>query len=275
MSDFAKRADTYFSKNALSGIKCFVLDMDGTIYLGDRLFPYTPDFLSFLEKSGKDYIFYTNNSSQNSVYYIQKLQKMGIPVTTDKLYMSTHVLLRHLEKMEQKVSKRVFVAGTKALKDDFEAAGYTLTEDDPDFVVLGFDTGMDYARLTKLCNFVRAKLPYYGVHIDYNCPVEGGFIPDCGSLAAAVAAATGITPEFFGKPSRHTLDYIIEKTGCREHELCFVGDRLYTDIAIATDTKARSVLVLSGETKRDSLITSKYVPDLVVKDLTEIIEYIK
>jgi glycerol-1-phosphate dehydrogenase [NAD(P)+] len=274
LRDFADRVNSFFATKALSGIKCFVLDMDGTIYLGDKLFPYTLEFLSCLKKSGKDYIFYTNNSSQNSAYYISKLHKMGIPVSADKLYMSTHVLLEYLKRTERTTGKSVFVAGTRALKDDFEAAGYILTEDDPDFVVLGFDTDMDYKRLTKLCDFVRAGLPYFGVHTDYNCPVEGGFIPDCGSLAAAVTAATGITPEFYGKPSRHTLDYIIGKTGYKEHELCFIGDRLYTDIAIAADTSARSVLVLSGETKRNSLVGSRYVPDLIVKDLTELAEYV-
>ena len=274
LDDIAKRVNLFFSTNALAGVKCFVLDMDGTIYLGDRLFPYTLDFLRHLNETNKDYIFYTNNSSQNSEYYLNKLQKMGIPITTNKLYMSTHVLLEYLKNSEYNAGKSVFVAGTKALKDDFEAAGYILTEDNPDFVILGFDTGIDYKRLTKLCDFVRAGLPYYGVHTDYNCPVEGGFIPDCGSLAAAVTASTGVTPDFYGKPSKHTLDYIIKKTGYQEHELCFIGDRLYTDIAIAKDTKARSVLVLSGETKHDSLIGSKYVPDIIVKDLTELTEYI-
>jgi glycerol-1-phosphate dehydrogenase [NAD(P)+] len=274
LEDFAERVSLYFAASALSSVKCFVLDMDGTIYLGDKLFPYTLDFLSHLKKSGKDYIFYTNNSSQSSAHYINKLQKMGIPIAADKLYMSTDVLLEYLKRVGNNAGKSVFVAGTKALRDDFEAAGYILTEADPDFVILGFDTDMEYKRLTKLCDFIRAGLPYYGVHTDYNCPVEGGFIPDCGSLAAAVTAATGITPEFFGKPSRHTLDYIIYKTGYQEHELCFIGDRLYTDIAIATGTKARSVLVLSGETKRDSLTGSKYVPDLIVKDLTELTKHI-
>jgi glycerol-1-phosphate dehydrogenase [NAD(P)+] len=133
---------------------------------------------------------------------------------------------------------------------------------------------MDYARLTKLCDFVRSGLPVFGVNTDYNCPIEGGFIPDCGALAAAVTASTGVVPEFFGKPSRRTLDYIIQKTGYREDELCFVGDRLYTDIAIATGTRACSVLVLSGETKLEDLQGSEFVPDLVVADLAELMKLI-
>ena len=272
LDDFADRVTTYFSGRALAGVKCFVLDMDGTIYLGDRLFPYTKKFLDFITGADIDHIFYTNNSSQNSMHYLKKLKKMGIPVNQDKFLMSTQVLLDHVS---FKHGKRVFIAGTKALKDDFEAAGYILSDTGPDFAVLGFDTDMDYERLISLCDFVRSGLPYYGVNMDYNCPVEGGFIPDCGALAAAVFTSTGITPEFFGKPSRYTLDHIIKKTGYSENELCFIGDRLYTDIAVSSGTKARSVLVLSGETKPNDLQGSAFVPDLVVNDLEELMKYIR
>ncbi|MCL2425346.1 MAG: iron-containing alcohol dehydrogenase [Oscillospiraceae bacterium] len=273
---FAQRICTYFENVALKDIKCFVLDMDGTIYLGDNLFPFTTQSLDILKSSGKDFVFYTNNSSQNSAHYINKLQRMKIEITPDKLLMSTHVLLAHLEKLQENSSlgRHVFVSGTKALRDDFMSAGYTLTETYPDFVVLGFDTDMDYARLTMLCDFVRAGLPYFGVHVDYNCPILDGFIPDCGSLAAAVKASTGVIPDFFGKPSRHTLDYIINKTGYRENELCFIGDRMYTDIAIASGTQASSILVLSGETKANDLKTSEFIPDLVLNDLSELGAYL-
>jgi glycerol-1-phosphate dehydrogenase [NAD(P)+] len=110
--------------------------------------------------------------------------------------------------------------------------------------------------------------------MDYNCPVEGGFIPDCGSLAAAVFTSTGVTPEFFGKPSKYTLDYIVKKAGYREEEICFIGDRLYTDIAITTGTKARSILVLSGETKRDDLRGSAFVADIIVDNVEELIAHL-
>jgi len=271
LEDYANKVGEYFTNNALQGVRCFVLDMDGTIYLENRLFPFTLDFLKNLEDKGMDYIFYTNNSSQNSKHYINKLHNMGVPIPKEKLLMSTHVLLDYLSGTKHKPGKaKVFIAGTKALIDDFINAGYTVTDEKPDFVVLGFDTDMDYDRLTKLCDFIRSGIPSYGVNMDYNCPVEGGFIPDCGSLAAAVKTSTGVTLEFFGKPSRHTLDYITNKTGYREDELCFIGDRLYTDIAIAKGTKARSVLVLSGETKIEDLSDSDYIPDLIVEDLSKL-----
>lgn len=318
LEEYGEHIINFFAARALDGIKCFVLDMDGTIYLGNRLFPYTLDFLKYLEKQGKDYVFFTNNSSQNAAHYINKLHNMGIDISPDRLLMSTHVLLDYLDViagngdtpaadasgMSPLTGRKVFVAGTKALMDDFVAAGYDVInkspraltgvnaltartlfakegtiDDKPDFCVLGFDTDMDYDRLTKLCDFVRSGIPIYGVNMDYNCPVErvglqlgdrndgSGFIPDCGSLAAAVHASTGVKPEFFGKPSHRALDYIIAQTGYREDELCFVGDRLYTDIAIADGTLARSVLVLSGETKIEDTRTSPYVPDLIVDDL--------
>ena len=297
LEDFADRIVRYFSNDTLTGVKCFVLDMDGTIYLGDKLFPYTLSFLEQLKETGKDYIFFTNNSSQNAEHYIKKLKRMGIPIPPEKLLMSTQVLLEFLRRRgddshETAANRgttlnpgfqaasvvqntRVFIAGTEALKADFIAAGYTLTEHDPEFTVLGFDTDMDYKRLTKLCDFIRSGVPVYGVNMDRNCPVDGGgFIPDCGALAAAVTTSTGISPEFFGKPSRSALDYIIQKTGYREDELCFVGDRLYTDIAIAAGTKARSVLVLSGETCMDDLSETEFVPDLVVDDLADLMKYL-
>jgi len=264
LEDYAERAAQYFEKNALSGVKCFVLDMDGTIYLGDRLFPFTHDFLRSVKESGRDFVFFTNNSSQSTAHYLKKLKGMGIHIPPEKLLMSTHVLLSHLAK------GRVFVAGTKPLIEDFEDAGYTVTDTDPGFCVLGFDRDMDYERLTVLCDYARAGLPVYGVNMDYNCPVEGGYIPDCGALAAAVKASAGTEIEFYGKPSRKALAYIIKQTGYKEEELCFIGDRLYTDIAITAGTRARSVLVLSGEAKREDLQGSPFVPDLVVKDLSEI-----
>jgi glycerol-1-phosphate dehydrogenase [NAD(P)+] len=272
LEDFSHRAARHFEKDALSGVKCFVLDMDGTIYLGDRLYPFTPGFLQQVREGGRDFVFFTNNSSQNAAHYLQKLEGMGIPVPPEMLLMSTHVLLDYLR--DNAPGQKAFVAGTAALIEDFENAGYTVTADSPDFAVLGFDRGMDYARLTVLCDLVRAGLPYYGVNMDYNCPVEGGYIPDCGALSAAVMVSAGTEPEFYGKPSRKALEYIIKRTGYKEEELCFVGDRLYTDIAIAAGTKARSVLVLSGETKREDLQSSPFVPDLVINDLSELTNHL-
>ena len=252
----------------LRPIRCFVLDMDGTIYLGNRLFPYTPAFLQAVTASGRDYCYFTNNSSKNAGAYLEKLAAMGIPVPPEKMLVSNGVLLRWLKENRPGIS--VYVVGTPALEADFRRAGIPLNDQTPDAVVLGFDTTLTYEKLEKACRFIREGCAFYGVNPDWNCPTENGFLPDCGSIAALITASTGVSPEFFGKPSRHTLEYLLAKTGCREEELAIVGDRLYTDIQIAQGTKVTSILVLSVETQLEDLKTSEIQPDLVCRDLEEL-----
>ena len=252
----------------LQKIRCFVLDMDGTIYLGNRLFPYTPAFLQAVTASGRDYCYFTNNSSKNAGVYLEKLAAMGIPVPPEKMLVSNGVLLRWLKENRPGIS--VYVVGTPALEADFRRAGIPLNDQTPDAVVLGFDTTLTYEKLEKACRFIREGCAFYGVNPDWNCPTENGFLPDCGSIAALITASTGVSPEFFGKPSRHTLEYLLAKTGCREEELAIVGDRLYTDIQTAQGTGVTSILVFSGETQPEDLKTSEIQPDLVCRDLEEL-----
>ena len=194
----------------LQKIKMYVLDMDGTIYLGDRLFPFTQRFLSTVRAKGADFCFFTNNSSRNREAYLQKLAGMGIEIPPEKMLISNGVLLDWLRAHHP--GESAYVVGTPALCADFDGAGIQRQED-ADYVVLGFDTTLTYEKLVTACDLVRAGKPIYGVNPDLNCPVEGGFIPDCGSMAALVKASTGVGCEFFGKPSRHTLSYMLAHTG--------------------------------------------------------------
>ena len=252
----------------LEKIKMFVLDMDGTIYLGDRLFPFTPRFLERVKTAGKDFCFFTNNSSKNREAYLQKLARMGIILPPEKMMISNGVILDWL--LKHHPGERCYVVGTPLLEQDFVNAGINLDGADPDYVVLGFDTTLTYEKLSKACSFIRAGKPVFGVNPDFNCPVENGFIPDCGSIAALIKASTGVQCEFFGKPSPHTLSYLLEHTGCLPEELAVVGDRLYTDIAVADGTAVTSILVMSGETTPELLEQSEIKPDLVVRDLEEL-----
>ncbi len=252
----------------LDAVKTFVLDMDGTIYLGDRLFPYTKDFLHKVLATGRDYCFFTNNSSKNREAYLQKLGGMGIDVPPEKMLISNGVILRWL--LAHHPGEGAYVVGTPALREDFRAAGIEPESTSPGYVVLGFDTTLTYEKLRLACDFIRRGAPVYGVNPDWNCPVEGGFIPDCGSIAALVRASTGVQCQFFGKPSAHTLNYLLEKTGRREEELAVVGDRLYTDIAVAAGSGVTSILVMSGETTPEMLAGSKIKPDLVFGDLGQL-----
>lgn len=257
----------------LDRVRLFVLDMDGTIYLGERLFPYTKAFLRAVEKSGREYCFFTNNSSKNRAAYLEKLGKLGIIIPPEKMLVANQVIIKWLK--ENRPGKKAYVVGTGPLVEDFISAGIELSEAAPDYVVLGFDTTLSYDKISKACHFIRNGAEVFGVNPDLNCPVEGGFIPDCGSIAALVKASTGVQCEFFGKPSRHTLDYILAQSGYKPQEVAVVGDRLYTDIAVAAGTEVTSILVMSGETTEKMLAESDIRPDVVAENIGEIGEYLR
>lgn len=256
-------------RTILHQTRCFVLDMDGTIYLGNHLFPFTREFLSAVTESGRRYVFFTNNSSRRQSDYLDKLAALGLPQPPQNMLHANHVLLEWLRR--EHPGRSVFLLGTPSLEQEFRDVGIRLVQDSPDIVALGFDTTLTYDKLWKACDFVRAGCLYLGVNMDYNCPIEGGrFMPDCGSIAEAIRRSTGRMPEFFGKPSRHTLSYIEQKTACPADGLTFIGDRLYTDIAVAEGSPAHSILVFTGETSPADLAASPIRPDAAVTSLEEI-----
>ena len=257
----------------VDGTECFVLDMDGTIYLDSTLFDFTKDFLKAVEDSGRRYVFYTNNSSKKLDDYIAKLDRLGIKVTYDDIYISNQVIIKFLK--ENYADPKLYVVGTPSLIGEFEKAGFRVVEEDPDLVIVGFDTTLTYKKLDDCCHYIRNGVQAYGVNMDYNCPTKRGFMPDCGSIAALIKASTGVQLEFFGKPSRHTFDYVVERTGVRPEGLTFVGDRMYTDIAVAEGTPASSVLVMTGETTPQILADSPVKPTVVCRSLEELTEIIR
>ena len=254
-------------------IKCFVLDMDGTIYLGNDLFEFTPAFLQKVTDTGRKYYFFTNNSSKSQTAYIDKLARLGIHIQPEQMMISSHVMIKFLQ--ENHAGKKIFVMGTDSLLAEFKRFNMPLVAEGetPDIVVIGFDTQLTYEKLCKACDYVRHGAVYYGINPDWNCPVEGGeFIPDCGSMAKLIEASTGRFPEFFGKPSRHTLDYIVSTTGVKPEEIVVVGDRLYTDIAVTANSDVNSVLVLSGESTLEDVEKSPVKPTAVLPSLASITE---
>ncbi len=259
--------------NRLRQVRCFLLDMDGTFYLGDQLLPGAKDFLHYCENNGIEYLFLTNNSSKNADDYVEKLHRLGVEVVREKILTSGEATCTYLKKKQP--GKRVFLAGTPALEEEFRQGGIHLAPDDPQVVVLGFDTTLTYARLWKLCDFVRAGLPYIATHPDFNCPTAHGYMPDIGAMIAFVAAATGRQPDVVvGKPNTPMLDAVLEKVDVPLQRIAMLGDRLYTDVAMG-QTGILTVLVLSGETTLEEARKSEFQADLMADNLADLLKKIK
>jgi len=249
----------------LSQVKCFLMDMDGTIYLGDHLLPGAKEWLARLESRQVPYYFLTNNSSRSRVEYAEKLNRLGLKVSETNIFTSGEATAIYLQKTHPGAS--LYVVGTQPLQDEFTRWGFTLEEDSPDVVVLGFDTTLTYKKLWKLCDLVRAGVPYVATHPDINCPTENGFKPDIGAMIAFVVTSTGRRPDVIvGKPNAPLVDALAEKTGFPVQAHCMVGDRLYTDIALG-QWGIVTALVLSGETKEADLKEAVYKPDIVLRDI--------
>lgn len=245
--------------------KMFLLDMDGTFYLDETLLPGALEFLHICRETGRRFAFLTNNSSKSKADYLAKLTRLGAQVTQEDIFTSGDATLQYLA--ENHFPQELLLIGTQSLETQFAAHGYVLNAPQPKAVVLGFDTTITYEKLTRLCNAVRAGLPYIATHPDYNCPVQGGFIPDIGAVIAFVKASTGRTPDaVIGKPNGYIAKAASEKYGVPLEQVCMVGDRLYTDIALGA-CGCGTVLVMCGETSPEDLEKSRIVPDTVCRDL--------
>ena len=239
--------------------------MDGTIYLGSRLFPETIPFLKRVKEHGKRYIFFTNNSSRSPETYVKRLNGMGIQASRDDIVTSGDVMIHFLK--THRPGKKVYLLGTPDLRRSFQEAGIPLTEEMPDIVLLGFDTTLTYEKLERACHYIRSGAEFLCTHEDINCPTEYGFMPDAGAMCALITASTGVAPRFTGKPHAEVLEILEAKTGICRQDMVAVGDRLYTDIALGARNGVSSVLVLSGETTMEDLTRSEIRPTVVLPNI--------
>lgn len=257
----------------LADVRCFLLDMDGTVYLGDRVLEGSLEFLEAVRRSGRRSLFLTNNSSRSVSHYVKKLGRLGIEAGEEDILSSGWATGRYL--LREHPGKRVFLLGNESLRAEMEGMGVPLDDQAPDIVVTGYDTTLTYRKMVSVCDFVRAGLPYIATHPDFNCPVEGGFEPDIGAIAAFIQASTGRKPDFIvGKPHGEIVRAAMERSGCPREALAMCGDRLYTDIKTGVDHGILSVLVFTGETTREDLTVSEIRPDIALERLADLIPYL-
>lgn len=258
-------------------MKLFLFDMDGTLYLGDRLYPFTLELLARIKASGSTYLFMTNNSSKSVTDYIRKLHTLGIDAAREDFITSSQATAYYLHKHHE--GKRLYVCGTRSLKEELRTGGFIVTErvEETDCVVMGFDTELTFQKLYDVSYLLltRPALPYIATNPDLVCPTEFGSVPDCGSVCLCIKHATGREPVVIGKPSPLMPELAMERLGISKEETCVVGDRIYTDVKSGLNAGVTGILVLSGETTPDILAASPDKPHLVLRDAGEILTALK
>ena len=260
-------------RELLRSMKLFLFDMDGTLYLGDRLYSFTTELLKTIRETGGKYLFMTNNSSKSVEDYIKKLQKLGICATREDFITSSQATAYYLHKYHE--GQKLYVCGTKSLKAELRVEGFTVTEDiaEVDCIVMGFDTELTFRKLHDVSYLLltRPELPYIATNPDLVCPTEFGSVPDCGSVCIMIENATGKKPVVIGKPSPLMPQLAMERLGIPKEQTCVVGDRIYTDVKSGLNAGITGILVMSGETTPAILAESPDKPHLVLEDAGEIL----
>lgn len=261
----------------IKNLKLFLFDMDGTLYLGDRLFDFTPKLLESIKKNGGRYMFMTNNSSKSVVDYIKKLDKLGIKADYDEFITSSQATSYYLKKYHD--GKRLYVCGTESLKKELAGGGFEITEelDKVDCIVMGFDTELTFKKLHDVSYLLltRPEIPYIATNPDYVCPTEFGSVPDCGSVCDMLYNVSRRRPVFIGKPEPLMPLLAMEKYGYAKDETVVIGDRIYTDIKSGINAGTVTVLVMSGETTYEILEESSDKPDYVLSSGKEILDVLE
>lgn len=264
-------------KDTLKSIRLFLFDMDGTLYLGNELFDFTAELLDTIKKQGKRYMFMTNNSSKSVKDYVLKLKKLGIDSCEDDFFTSSQATALYLK--EHHRGDRLYVCGTRSLKEELSKNGFEITEDpgQTDCIVMGFDTELTFKKLHDVSYLLltRPGIPYIATNPDYVCPTEFGSVPDCGSVCDMFYNVSKRRPVVIGKPQPAMPLLAMKAAGVTADKTAVIGDRIYTDIKSGLNAGAYTVLVLSGETTREILAESGDKPHAVMESARELLDILK
>lgn len=263
----------------LKDIQLFMLDMDGTIYNENELIDGASEFFKLLEEMEIQYVFMTNNSSKSKKSYVEKLTLLGIKATEENIASSVNATTLYLN--QNKPGAKLYLVGTESLRQEMIEEGFDVVpvdyrEDDIDFVLLGFDTELNYEKIMGACYYVSRGFEYIATNCDLKCPVKDRkFIPDCGAIANMIEIATGRMPKFLGKPERNIVDYVSNNTNIPISQIATVGDRLYTDIAVGINAGATTICVFTGEATPEDIHSTKFKPDYCFESIKELYEKLK
>lgn len=261
----------------LASKKLFLLDLDGTLYLSERLFPGAAEFLRYIKSIQGAYLFLTNNSSRGSEAYVEKMNRLGIPAGPEDFVTSVDATIRYLRRRFGP-SDLYYVCGTESFKKQLRDSGFRLAEipeASVTAVICGFDTELTFRKLEDACILLSRGAAFIATNPDWVCPTWFGSVPDCGSVCQMLTRATGRRPTVIGKPQPEMVFLSMERTGRTPEETLVVGDRLYTDIACGVNAGVDTALVLSGESTEETLRESAVKPTAVYRDVAELLKRLK
>jgi HAD superfamily hydrolase (TIGR01450 family) len=250
----------------------YFFDLDGTIYLGNKLFEGVLELVDILKSRHKKFYFLSNNSSKSTTDYLKKLNDLNLKISRENLILSQHPTIDYLKRNHY---KKIFLLGTQSLKEEFKREGFVLTEKNAEILVLAFDQELTYERLVKASYLLQKDLPYIATHLDNRCPTEDGYIPDAGGIAALLYKATERSPRVFGKPNKEMLLFKLEQLGISPKNAVMFGDRLYTDIIMGINARVTTCCVLSGEMTMEMINKSEYKPDFIINGIWELLNEFK
>lgn len=260
-------------QKAIHGVKCFLLDLDGTVYLDGELIGDMANTLKAIRDSGRRIVYLTNNSSRSRDAYVKRLTDIGVYGDTDTIFTSGMSTVSYLNRNCK--GARVYLMGTEALKREFLTGGIKLVEEEPDVVVVSYDTEINYEKITKVTHFLSKGAKYITTHGDMLCPAKINYLPDVGTYHIMFEKATGRLPEVnCGKPNEVMGEAIMDLLGLKPHEIVMCGDRLSTDIAFGVNNEFWSLLVFSGETDAETYKNSEVKASFTLDDLNCIREYL-
>jgi NagD protein len=249
--------------------KAFISDMDGVIYHGNKLLPGVPEFVDWLKKEGKKFLFLTNSSERTPKELQEKMSRLGIDLEDHVFYTSALATANFLA--SQKPRGTAYIIGEAGLINALYNAGYTMNNYNPDYVVVGDTRGYSFEKIEQAVNLVLKGAKLIGTNPDLTGPVEGGIVPATKALISPIELATGRSAYFVGKPNPLMMRIALKKIGCSTEETIIIGDRMDTDIIAGIESEIDTLLVLSGISTLKTVDKFPYKPSYILEGVSDLV----
>lgn len=254
--------------------KLFLFDIDGTLAIGDTLYKGSAELLHHIEQIGGKAYYITNNSTRSGKDYVERFRRtFHLETTEEQFITSGYMTLRFLT--ENYRDKKIFVMGTASFVKELRRNGLNITETAEDgiaCVVVAYDSELRYEKLIQVSKvLLTSDIPFYATNPDLRCPIDFGFIPDCGAICGMITAATDKKPVYLGKPNREVVELCLKQSGFSREDTLVVGDRLYTDIACGINGETDTCVVFTGEAKPGDMADTPYPADYEFENIEELL----